>query len=115
MTTFSICDLPIEEGNNCFELDKSLRFVHEQQFAPQEDKNERAMYHKLCHVAMKHDKPVESNAKSETQALNATFGKRFDFDFKVSLVEETIPNDSNVWNHWTGNGNSGMDGIEKTQ
>ena len=53
--------------------------------------------------------------------MNATFGKKFDFDFKVSLVEETIPSDSNVWNHWTGNGNSGMDavrqanGIDKTQ
>ena len=47
--------------------------------------------------------------------------EKFDFDFKVSLVEETIPNASNVWNLWTGNGNSGMDvvaeanGIDETQ
>ena len=79
------------------------------------------MYQKLCHVAMKHDKPVNGNAKSKSQTMNATFGKIFDVDSKVSLVEETIPNDSNVWNHWTGNRESGMDavaqanGIDKTQ
>ena len=69
------------------------------------------MYQKVCHVAMKHDKPVNGDAKSETQTVNATFAKKSDFDLKVSLVEETFPNDSNVWNHWTGNGNSGIDAV----
>ena len=95
--------------------------MHEQQFALQEEWNERAMYQKLCHVAMKNDKTVKGNAKSETLALNASFGKKIDFDFRVLLVEETVPNDNNVWKHWTGNGNSDMDavaevnGIDETQ
>ena len=95
--------------------------MNEQQFALQDDWNERAMYQKLCHVAMKHDKPVEGNGKGETQDMNAPFGKKTDFDLVVSLVEETIQSNNNVWNHWTGNRNSGMDavaqanGIEKTQ
>ena len=95
--------------------------MHEQQFSVQEDRNDEAMYQKLCHVPMEHDKPVEGIAKGETQTLNATFGKKIDFEFKISLVEETIPRDSNARNHWTGNGNSGMNGvaqangIDKTQ
>ena len=87
-----------------FWIGQKYGFVHEQQFALQDDENEEAMYQKLCHVVMKHDKPVEGNAKGEKQTMNATFGKKFDFDFKVSLVEETIPSDSNVWDYWTGNG-----------
>ena len=61
------------------------------------------------------------SAKGETQTMIATFGKQFDFDFKVSFFEEHVPSDSNVWNHLTGNGNSGMDavahanGIDETQ
>ena len=31
--------------------------------------------------------------------MNATFEKKFDFHFKVSLVEDTIPSDSNVRDH----------------
>ena len=34
-----------------------------------------------------------------------------DFDLKVSLAEETIPRQRSIWNHWTGNGNSGMDAV----
>ena len=40
--------------------------------------------------------------------MSPTYGRKFDFDFKVSFVEETftftftIPSDSTVWNHWTG-------------
>ena len=70
---------------------------------------------------MKHDKPVEGNSKDGTQTMNAPFGKKTDFDFKVGFVEKIIPSVSNIWNHWTGNGNSGMDavaqvnGIDKTQ
>ena len=70
---------------------------------------------------MKDGKPVTGNAKCETQTMNATFGKKTDFDFKVSLVEETIPSNSNIWNLWIVNGNSGMDtvaqanGIDETQ
>ena len=70
---------------------------------------------------MKHDKPAKGNAKIETQIVNATFGKKTDFDFNECLLEETIPSHSNIWNPWTGNGNSGMDavsqanGINKTQ
>ena len=30
--------------------------------------------------------------------MNATFGKKIDFDFEVSLVEETIPSNRHVWN-----------------
>ena len=87
--------LLFDEGNKCFEVDKSYGFVHEQHFALQDDSNEGAMYQKLCRVAMKHDKPVEGNAKSETQTMNATFGRNFDFDFKVRLGQEAIPSDSN--------------------
>ena len=90
VTMFHDSTLLLEEGNNCFEFDKSYVFVHEQQFALLNDCNEEAMYRKLCHVAAKHDKPVECNAKGETGTMIATFGKKFDFDFKVSLVEETI-------------------------
>ena len=111
----------LEEGNKCFEFDKSYGFVHEQQFALLDDCNEEAMYRKLCHVAAKHDEPVECNAKGETRTMIAAFGKKFDFDFKVSLVEETIPSNNNEWNPRIGNGNSGMDavaqanGMDKTQ
>ena len=113
--------LLLEEGNKCFEFDKSYGFVHEQQFALLDDCNEEAMYRKLCHVAAKHDEPVECNAKGETRTMIATFGKKFDFDFKVSLVDETIPSNNNEWNPRIGNGNSGMDavaqanGMDKTQ
>ena len=113
--------LLLEEGNKCFEFDKSYGFVHEQQFALLDDCNEEAMYRKLCHVAAKHDKPAECNAKGETRTVIATFGEKFDVDFKVSLVEETIPSNNNEWNPRIGNGNSGMDavaqanGMDKTQ
>ena len=103
--------LLLEAGNKCFDFDKSYGFVHEQQFALLDDCSEKAMYRKLCHVAAKHDKPVECNAKGETRTMIATFGKKFDFDFKVSLVEETIPSNNNVWNPRIGNGNSGMDAV----
>ena len=113
--------LLLEDGNKCFEFDKSYGFVHEQQFALLDDCNEEAMYRKLCHVAAKHDKPVECNAKGETRTVIATFEEKFDVDFKVSLVEETIPSNNNEWNPRIGNGNSGMDavaqanGMDKTQ
>ena len=121
VTMFHDSTLLLEEGNKCFEFDKSYGFVHEQQFALLDDCSEEAMYRKLCHVAAKHDEPVECNAKGETRTMIATFGKKFDFDFKVSLVEETIPSNNNVWNPRIGNGNSGMDavaqanGMDKTQ
>ena len=121
VTMFHDSTLLLEEGNKCFEFDKSFGFVHEQQFALLDDCSEEAMYRKLCHVAAKHDKPVECNAKGETRTLIATFGKKFDFDFNVSLVEETIPSNNDVWNPRIGNGNSGMDavaqanGMDKTQ
>ena len=85
-TSFYPRNLLLEEGNKCFELYKSNGFVHEQQFALQDDWDEIPMFRKLCHSAMKHD-------------------------FKVSLVEETIVSDSNISNHWTGNGNSGLDAV----
>ena len=59
MTTFYVGNLLLEEENKCFEMDKSLRFVHEQKFALQDDRNEEAMYQKLCYLAMKHDKPMQ--------------------------------------------------------
>ena len=58
-------------------------------------------------LAVKLDKPVEGNAKGETHTMNPPFGKKTDFDFKVSLVEETIPSNNNVWNPWIGIGNPG--------
>ena len=64
---------------------------------------------------------MEGKVKGETQDMNEPFGKKTDFDFEVSLGEETIPSHRSVWNHWIGNGNSGMDavgqdnGIDKTQ
>ena len=121
VTMFHDSTLLLEEGNKCFEFDKSYGFVHEQHFALLDDCNEEAMYRKLCHVAAKHDKPIECNAKGETRTMIATFGKKFDFDFKVGLVEETIPSNNDVWNPRIGNGNSGMDavahanGMDKTQ
>ena len=121
VTLFHDSTLLLEEGNKCFEFDKSFGFVHEQQFALLDDCSDEAMYRKLCHVAAKHDKPVECNAKGETRTMIATFGKKFDFDFKVSFVEETIPSNNNEWNPRIGNGNSVMDavaqanGMDKTQ
>ena len=96
LTLFYVRNLHFEEGSKCFQLNKMFGFVNEQQFALQADWNEGAMYQKLCHVAMKHDKPVEGNGKGETQDMNAPFGKKTDFDFEVNLVEETIPSQRNV-------------------
>ena len=62
---------------------------------------------------MKHDKPVEGNARGETRTISSTFGKKSEIDFKVSLVEEIILSQRNVWNHWIGNGNSGMDAVSE--
>ena len=105
--------LLLEEGNKCYEFVKSYDFVNEQRYTLPEDLNEIVMYQKLCHVAMKHEKPAKSNAKTETQVVNATFGKKTDFDFKESLSEETNLSHRNVWNHWIGNGNSGMDAVSQ--
>ena len=103
VTVFYAGTLLLEEGNKCFELNKSYDNVHEQQFALPEDLNGTAMYQKLCHGVVTHDKPLKSNAKGETQTMNATFGKKTDFDFNECLLEETIPSHSNIWNTWTGN------------
>ena len=100
VTRFFDSTLLLDEGNKCFNFVKSYGFVHEQQIALQDESlNEEAMYQKLYHSTVKHDKPVKGNAKSESQTMNATFGKRNDFDFKVNLAEETIPSQRNVWNH----------------
>ena len=113
--------LLLEERNKCYEFVKSYDFVNEQRYTLQEDLNEIVMHRKQFHVAMKHEKPAKSNAKTETQVVNATFGKKTDFDFKESLLEETNLSHRNEWNHWIGNGNSGMDAvaqandIDKTQ
>ena len=121
VTMFYAVTLLLEEGNNYLELNKSYGFVNEQQFALHENLNGTAMHRRLCHGAAKHDKPVKSNAKGETQTMNATFERKSDFDFEINLVEETIPSHRNAWNTWIGNGNSGMDavsqanGIDKTQ
>ena len=70
---------------------------------------------------MKPDKPVKGNVKGNMHTMNEPFGKKTDFDFEVSLVEEAIQSNNSVWNPWTSNGNSGMDavaqanGIDKTQ
>ena len=123
MTRFYDSNLLLEEGNNCFELNKRYgqQFVSEQQFALQDNWNEKVMYQKLCHVAMKDDQPFNDDIKGETLTMIATFGRKSDFDFEINLVEETIPSHRNAWNTWIGNGNSEMDpvsqanGIDKTQ
>ena len=111
VTVFYDITLLLEERNKCYEFVKSYDFVNEQRYTLPEDLNEIVMYQKLCHVAMKHDKPAKGNAKIETQIVNATFGKKTDFDCNESLLDETIPSHSNLWNPWTGNGNSGMDAV----
>ena len=114
-------NLLLEGGNKCYEFVKSYDFVNEQRYTLPEDLNEIVMHRKQCHVAMKHDKPAKDHAKYETQIVNATFGKKSDFDFNESLLEETIPSHSSIWNPWNGNGTSGMvavaqaNVIDKTQ
>ena len=104
--------LLLEEGNKCYEFVKSYDFVNEQRYTRPEELNEIVMHRKQCHVAMKHDKPAKGHAKIETQIVNAFFGKKTDFDFnEESLLEETIPSHSSIWNPWNGNGNSGMDAV----
>ena len=109
---FDITLLP-EERNKCYEFVKSYDFVNEQRYTLPEDLNEIVMHRKQCHVAMKHDKPAKGHAKIETQIVNATFGRKTDFDFNESLLEETNLSHRNVWNHWIGNGNSGMDAVSQ--
>ena len=111
VTVFYDITLLPEERNKCYEFVKSYDFVNEQRYTLPEDLNEIVMHRKQCHVAMKHDKPAKGHAKIETQIVNATFGKKTDFDFNESLSEETIPSHSSIWNHWIGNGNSGMDAV----
>ena len=111
LTMFYDSNLLLEGGNKCYGFVKCYDFVNEQRYTLPEELNEIVRYRKLCHVAMKHDKPAKGNAKIETQIVNATFGKKTDFDFNESLVEEIILSHRNVWNHWIGNGNSGMDAV----
>ena len=111
VTVFYDITLLPEERNKCYEFVKSYDFVNEQRYTLPEDLNEIVMHRKQCHVAMKHDKPAKGHAKIETQIVNATFGKKTDFDFNESLLEETIPSHSSIWNPWNGNGNSGMDAV----
>ena len=111
VTVFYDITLLLEERNKCYEFVKCYDIVNEQRYTLPEDMNEIVMHRKQCHVAMKHDKPAKGNAKIETQIVNATFGKKTDFDFNESLLEETIPSHSSIWNPWNGNGNSGMDAV----
>ena len=111
VTVFYGSTLLLEERNKCYEFVKSYDFVNEQRYTLPEELNEIVMHRKQCHVAMKHDKPAKGHAKIETQIVNATFGKKTNFDFNESLLEETILSHRNVWNHWIGNGNSGMDAV----
>ena len=113
VTVFYDITLLLEERNKCYEFVKCYDFVNEQRYTLPEDLNEIVMHRKQCHVAMKHDKPAKGNAKTETQIVNATFGKKTDFDFKESLFEETNLSHRNVWNYWIGNGNSGMDAVSQ--
>ena len=82
--------LLIEEGTKRSGLNKSYGFVKEQQCALQEDSDEIATYQKLCYSALKQDKPVKDDTKSETQTTIAPFGKKIDFDVKEGLVEEPM-------------------------
>ena len=113
VTVFYDITLLLEERNKCYEFVKCYDFVNEQRYTLPEDLNEIVMHRKQCHVAMKHDKPAKGHAKIETQIVNATFGKKTHFDFNESLLEETNLSHRNVWNHWIGNGNSGMDAVSQ--
>ena len=110
VTVFYDITLLPEERNKCYEFVKSYDFVNAQRYTLPEDLNEIVMDRKQCHVAMK---PAKGHAKIETQIVYATFGKKTDFDFNESLLEETIPSHRNVWNHWIGNENSGMDAVSQ--
>ena len=61
------------------------------------------MCRKLCYIAIVQDKPVNDDIKIETQTMKTPFQSETDFDFKENLIEELIPSESNVWNHWIGN------------
>ena len=91
VTVFYDSTLLLEEGNKCFELNKIYDIVHEQQFALPEDLNGTAMYQKLDHGVVTHEKALKSNAKGETQTMNATFERKSDFDFEINPFEETFP------------------------
>ena len=58
MTKFFDSNLLLEEGNKYFEFVKKCGFVHEHLNALQDDWIEGDRYQKLCHVAIKHEKPV---------------------------------------------------------
>ena len=88
--------------------------MNEQNFALHEKLNEIAMYQKLSRVAVKHDSFLNDNTKGEKQSMKALFGNRNDFYFKLSLIEETMPSQSNVGNNWIGNGNSEIDGVAQS-
>ena len=113
VATFYAGTLLLEEGNKGFELDKNSGFVNEQHFVLHEDLNGKAMYQNLSHGVATHNKSAKGNTKNETQTMNSHFEKKADFDFKLSLVDKAIPSHSNVWNHWTGIGNSRMDTLAK--
>ena len=115
VTVFYDINLLLEERNKCYELVKSYDFVNEQRYTLPGDLNGTAMYQKLCHGVVTHDKPLKSNAKGDTQTTSATFERKSDFDFEINLVEEIILSYRNVWNHWTGNGNSGMDAVSRAK
>ena len=76
VTMFFVRNLHFEEGNKRFELDQMFGFVNEQHFAPQDDWNEEAMYQKLSHVAVKHNKPEKVNANGDTHTMKEPFGKK---------------------------------------
>ena len=115
VTKFNAVTLLLEEGNNYLEFNKRYVFVNAQQFALQEKLNETAMHRRLHNGAVKHDEPVEGNARSETGTMNSTYGKKSEFDLRVSIVEEIVLSLRNLWNHWIGNGNSGMDTVSQAK
>ena len=88
VTVFYAGTLLLEERNKCFEMDKSFGFVNEQPFALQDYWKEEAMHQQICHGAVKQDKTVEGNARSETRTMNSTYGKKSEIDFKVSLLKK---------------------------
>ena len=81
VTTFYADNLLLEEGNKCFDSVKSYGFV-------QEDWNDGAMHRKVCHVAKKHDTPVEGNAKIETQAMTEPFERKLVPTSRKALLEK---------------------------
>ena len=74
----------------------------------------KAIYRRHFSGLLERIQPSEENARNETKAVNVSFGKKHDVGWKEKLLDKIIPNDSENFNNWLGNGNSGMDAVAQT-